>query len=421
MKALISKSEVSGRLSAPSSKSYTIRGLMCAALSKGKSELICPLASDDTRVALEVLSRVGASVRQEKNLWEVKGGSFHQPDGELFCGESAATLRFMIAICSLVPGRCRLLAGPSLSRRPVRPLIEALKKLGVNCSSQAETAPVAVEGGGLEGGVTELPGNISSQFISALLLVSPLARKGVKIRLSTPLESKPYILMTLDCLKKFGINVEYSPDLRGFKVAKQNYKPTSYKVEGDWSSASYFLTLGAMAGEVMVDNLNPESLQGDRVLLSLLEDAGALVEKNQDSVKVAKLKLAAIRADLSDCIDLLPALAVLAAVARGVSEFSGIERARLKESNRVSALKDGLERMGIKVTEARDRLTISGGKPKGGFINSRGDHRVAMAFSILGLVAGDTIISDAECVSKTYPSFWSELKSIGGEVKIDEQ
>ena len=419
MKVSVSKSELKGKVSAPSSKSYTIRGLMCAALARGKSELISPLASDDTQAALNVLSQIGTKVRQKNNLWEVAGGSFCKPEGGLFCGDSAATLRFMTAICSLVPGRCRLLAGPSLSRRPVGPLIEALKKLGVNCSSEDGVAPVTVEGGNLEGGVTELRGDISSQFISALLLVSPLARKSVKIRLTTPPESKPYILMTLGCLKQFEVKVDYSLDLREFEVSKQVYHPTSYRVEGDWSSASYFLTLGAMVGEIWVENLNPDSLQGDRVLLNLLKDAGAQIRVGEDSVKVSKSKLNAIKADLSDSIDLLPTLAVLAAVAQGVSEFSGIERARLKESNRVVALSEGLKRMGIEVTEEKDRLLITGGEPKGSTIDSQGDHRIAMAFSLLGLVTGETVINDAECVSKTYPDFWDTLGSIGGKVKLD--
>jgi len=291
--------------------------------------------------------------------------------------------------------------------------------LGVNCSCQGEIAPVIVDGGGLTGGVTELPGNISSQFVSALLFISPLAEKGTKIRLTTPLESKPFVLMTLKCLEEFGIKVEFSPDLREFEILKQTYKPAKYRVEGDWSSSSYLLALGAVCGEVTVENLNPESLQGDKIVLNLLRDMGASVIVNKNSVTVRKSRLSAIRADLSDCIDLLPTMAVLAAVADGVSEFVGIERARLKESNRVSTLREGLERMGIKVGEEENRLTIAGAEPRGSVIDTKGDHRIAMAFGILGSVAGATIIDDAECVSKTYPEFWDILESIGGKVKID--
>jgi len=419
MKASIYRSQIKGKVKAPSSKSYTLRGLMCAALAKGESEIIYPLRSDDTEAALKVLSKVGIYVNQGEDCWQVAGGDFHKPDSELFCGESAATLRFMTAICSLIPGKCKLCPGPSLSQRPVKPLVQALRKLGVNCSCQGEVAPIIVEGGRLKGGETELPGNVSSQFVSALLFISPLAEEGVKIRLTTPLESKPFILMTLDCLEKFGVKVGFSRELKEFEVLRQTYKPAKYSVEGDWSSASYFLALGALSGEVEVENINPESWQGDKMILNLLRDMGALIEVNKNSVTVRRSRLSAIRADLSDCIDLLPTVAALAAAADGVSEFIGVERARLKESNRVAALREGLERMGIKVGEERNKLIITGSEPKGSVIDTRGDHRIAMAFSLLGSVAGGTIINDAECVSKTFPQFWGVLKSMKGKVEID--
>ena len=417
MRVSISKSEVEGKVRAPSSKSYTIRGLVCAALASGQSEITHPLSSDDTEAAINVLSEVGIDIHQEEDLWRVSGGNFHAPDTDLFCGDSAATLRFMTAICSIVPGKCRLVAGPSLSRRPVKPLVQALGKLSVDCSSHGEVPPVIVEGGRLKGGIAELPGDISSQFVSALLFIAPFAENGASIKLTTPLESKPYVMMTLDCLEKFGIKVSQIPD--GFEISRQRYKPAKYEVEGDWSSASYFLALGAISDEVEVGNLNPDSMQGDKMMLNLLEDMGAQVKINKNSVSVSKSKLNAIKANLSDCIDLLPTMAALAAAADGTSEFVGIERARIKESNRIAAVREGLKRMGIKVTEERDRLTIVGSRPKGAIIDSQGDHRIAMAFSILGTAAGGTTITGAECVSKTFPEFWDILKSIGGKLEID--
>lgn len=417
MKVLVSRREAKGRLMAPSSKSYTIRGLMCAALAKGESEIIHPLSSDDTEAALNVLGRIGVMIKKEADLWRVHGNNLHAPAGDLFCGDSAATLRFMTAICALVPGDCRLVAGPSLARRPVRPLVQALRSLGVDCASNGELPPVLVRGDKLRGGVAELPGNISSQFVSALLLIAPLAETDVIIRLTTPLESKPYILMTLDCLKEFGIQIDTAPDFMEFKASPQTYKPARYLVEGDWSSASYLLALGALTGPVTVENLNPESQQADKAMLELLKEMGVLVTIDKNLITVRKSGLNAIKADLSNCIDLLPTVAVLAAVASGVSELTGLERARIKESDRVAAVKDGLERMGIRVQEERSRLIISGATPKGATISSRDDHRIAMAFGVLGTVAGDTIIDGAECVSKTFPEFWEVLESLGGEVK----
>jgi 3-phosphoshikimate 1-carboxyvinyltransferase len=422
MRVSVSKSEVSGTVRAPASKSYTIRGLMCAALAQGNSEILAPLSSDDTEAALNVLRAIGVNITREVSTkkgewWRVTGGSFHEPKGDLFCGDSAATLRFMAAICSLVPGECRLTAGPSLAQRPVGPLVAALQQLGVDCSAQGGLPPLVVRGGGLKGGLTELPGNISSQFVSALLLIAPLAKQGVSIRLTTAPESKPYLLMTLDCLKTFGIDVDASPDLREFRVSPQVYKPARYLVEGDWSSASYFLALGALSGPVTVANLNPESLQGDRALLGFLKDMGAQIGIDKNTITVRKSRLNALKADLADVIDLLPTVAALAAVASGTSEFTGIERARIKESNRVAAVRGGLERMGIRVREERNRLVITGATPKGASIDSRNDHRIAMAFGVLGTVAGETVINEAECTSKTFPDFWEVLRSIGGEVK----
>ena len=422
MRVSVSKSQVSGTVRAPASKSYTIRGLMCAALAQGDSEVIAPLSSDDTGAARDVLRAVGVSIAREVSSkrgewWHITGDSFREPKKDLFCGDSAATLRFMAAISSRVPGECRLTAGPSLAQRPVGPLVAALRQLGVDCSAQDGLPRLVVGGGGNWGGLTELPGNISSQFVSALLLIAPLAGRDVTIRLTTVPESKPFLLMTLECLKVFGIDVAASPDLREFKVSPQVYKPARYLVEGDWSSASYFLALGALSGPVTVANLNSESLQGDRALLGFLKDMGAQIEIDKSTVTVRKSRLNALKADLTDVIDLLPTVAVLAAAASGTSELTGIERARIKESNRVAAVREGLERMGIRVREERDRLLITGATPKGASIDSRKDHRIAMAFGVLGTVAGETIINEAECVSKTFPDFWEVLRSIGGEVK----
>jgi 3-phosphoshikimate 1-carboxyvinyltransferase len=421
MRIIINKSQVKGRVRVPPSKSQTIRGLMCAALARGESQLIDPLVCEDTDAAVDVLRKVGIQIQQEKDLWRVRGGTFRAPDTDLYCGESATTLRFMTAISSLVPGRCQLVGGPSLSKRPVQSLVEALKRLGVKCSIEGGTPPVTIYGGTLKGGITELPGNISSQFISALLLVAPSAEEEVSIRLTTELTSRPYVLMTLQCLEKFGINVRSESDK--FVVARQTYQPTRFQVEGDWSTASYFLALGAASEGIEVENLSNSSLQGDKVMLDFLRSMGAQVKIAGNSVAVSQARLRAIRADLTDCIDLLPTMAILAALADGVSEFTGVERARLKESNRVAAVREGLGRMGVTATEDRDRLTIAGfttQKPATDritVIDSRDDHRIAMAFGVLGTAIGGIAITGAECVAKTFPNFWDTLKSLGGEVE----
>jgi 3-phosphoshikimate 1-carboxyvinyltransferase len=420
MKASISKSEIKGRVAAPPSKSYTLRSVICAALAKGESEILNPLGSDDTEAALDVLNKVGVKVTEGKNSWKVSGGNFRTPTEDLFCRESAVTLRFMTAISALIPGQCRLTSAPSLARRPIEPLIQAMKQLGIDCH-QEEDKSIMVKGGKLGGGVTELPGNISSQYVSALLLISPFAQNGMTIRLTTQLESQPYVLMTIECLEKFGIKVTASADFREYQTKKQSYQPARYLVEGDWTSASYLLAAGALAGEIEVANLNPSSLQGDKAIADFLKQMGAAISVKKDLISVKKSKLKALKADLTDCTDLLPTVAALAAAAEGTSELTGIERARLKESDRPSALAEGLTKMGIKVVEEKNRLLITGSQIKGTLIDTRGDHRIAMAFSLLGTLAGGTVINDAECVAKTYPEYWDILKSIGGLVRLDEK
>ncbi len=419
MKVTIDKGAIGGKITAPPSKSYTIRGLMCAALAHGQSEIIHPLYADDTDAAVRVLGDIGVRVERTEGLWRIDGGDLRQPEADLYCGDSAATLRFMTAICSVVPGKCRLTAGASLAKRPVEPLVKALQRLGVDCSSNNGVAPVVVNGGRLKGGDTELPGDVSSQFVSALLLVSPLAEEGMRIRLTTPLESKPYVAMTLDCMAKFGVKVEFSQEMDDFYTVKQTYRPTRYEVEGDWSSASYFLALGAVSDGVEIENLNPVSLQSDRAMLEFLKQMGADVNVSPNEVRVKGSKLKALRADLSDCIDLLPTLAVLAAMAEGTSELEGIGRARIKESNRVLAVREGLERMGVKVAEEKDRMLITGSSLRSAVIDSHDDHRIAMAFSILGTLVGNTTINGAECVKKTFPEFWDILRNIGGRLEVD--
>lgn len=449
MKVTIDKSAIKGAVSVPASKSMTIRALMCAALSVGQSNITNPLISDDTDAAATVLTKAGTVIIKGKDEWKVIGGKFRINQDDLHCGESATTLRFMTAICSLIPGQHRLLGGPSLMQRPIASLVEALEKLGVRIfMERLGFPPVFITGGTLKGGLTDIPGNISSQYISALLLVSPFSLKGVNIRLTTPLTSKPYILMTLWCLKKFGINVQ--PEGNQFVIARQRYHPANIEIESDWSSASYFLALGAISEEgVKVRNLNQGSLQGDRVILDILRAMGANVKISGSDVFVSHGQLKRIQTDLSDCIDLLPTVAALAALAKGVSIFSGIQRARLKESDRIAAVKEGLLKLGVTVVESEDRLKITGkdifkkpavagseeaeeeeeadeksgaGESKGpAVLNSCNDHRIAMAFSILGAALGNVVISGAECVTKTFPAFWDVFKKVGGEVKIDGQ
>ncbi|MDD5339042.1 MAG: 3-phosphoshikimate 1-carboxyvinyltransferase [Dehalococcoidales bacterium] len=420
MKTTINKSDIKGSVSAPPSKSLTIRALVCAALAGGESEIANPLISDDTNAAASVLTQLGALVKKDKGVWKVTGGNLHAASKDLHCGDSAATLRFIAAVCSTIPGKHRLVGGASLIKRPVGALVDALKQLGVKVSaSPSGTPPVVIEGGALQGGEAQIPGDVSSQFISALLLAAPLSQNGVTVKLTTPLTSRPYIDMTLWCLNQFGIDIKTKKE--SFIIKPQKYAPAKIAIEGDWSSASYFLALGALSKEgVTVGNLNPSSLQGDRALLDFLRRMGAIVRVKGTDVTVRRDFLKGINADVTDCIDLLPTLAALAALANGRTELKGIRQARVKESDRVIAMCKSLEKLNIYVDESGNSMTIIGGLSQiesQTVINSFNDHRIAMAFSIIGAASGNIVIDGAECVAKTFPSYWDEFKKIGGEVK----
>ncbi len=414
MNVRINKSELHGKVSVPPSKSYTIRSLMCAALAKGKSKIINPLLSDDTEAASKALGKVGIRIEKYDGYWEVHGGHFQSPKGDIYCRDSAATLRFMTALASIIPGKCRLVPSSSLAKRPIEPLITALNKLNIKC--YLEDSTVVVDESNFLGGKISMTGDVSSQFVSALLFLCPIAKAGLNIHLTTPPQSGPYIEMTLGCMKEFGIDIIASPTLQFLTSGFQKYKPTDYTVEGDWSTASYLLAAGAMTGNTEVTGLNLNSLQGDRVILNLLSKMGASIIAKRDFITANRSNLQPIKADLNNCIDLLPTMAVLATLANGQSCFYGIRRARFKESNRVTAVKEGLERMQIHVTEEDDILFINGDNPVGATIDSFGDHRIAMAFSLLGATVGDTTIENAECVSKTYPQFWQTLEKLGAKV-----
>jgi 3-phosphoshikimate 1-carboxyvinyltransferase len=420
MKVLISKSSISGSIAAPPSKSYTLRALLCAALAGGRSTIFSPLLSDDTLAAMNVLAAIGVGIESSRNSLEVRGGDLHGYNGELFCGESAGTLRFMMAVCSLIPGNHLLTAGPSLMKRPVSALISALEQIGVSCRSNDGYAPLTIRGGNIKGGLVKLPGDISSQFLSALLFIGPLLETGLEIRLTTPLESESYVRMTMACMKEFGIRTDCSHDFRSLLITRQSYQPVDFTVEGDWSSISYFLALGALAGKIKVGRLNTNSLQGDSIITSLLQDMGANVDIGPDFIEVNKSPLNRIEADLHDCIDLLPTMAVLAAAATGESTFSGIARARIKESDRIASVRQGLLAMGIPTHENEDLLIVKGSVVHGAAIDPQNDHRIAMAFSIPGAVAGDTVIQTAECVNKTYPEYWQVFRKVGGKVRFEQ-
>ncbi len=415
---IVKSSGISGTVSAPPSKSMTHRVLTLAALADGRSTIRNPLTADDTEATSRVLAELGVKTLRGGE-WVVEGGHLRAPTKTLDCGESGTTLRFMAAACALVDGDCRLIGGPSLSSRPVGPLLDALAQIGVRSESHGGVPPVTIKGiGRIGGGEAHLPGDVSSQFVSALLTVAPLADAPVKISLTTRLESRPYVAMTVDAMRVFGVEAEHTPDMTRLTAPLKPYRAVSVTVEGDWSSASYPLAAGALAGEARVTGLNHASSQADKTIINILEELGADVRVCSDSVLVRSSELKGIEADLSDCPDLFPVVSALCAAAEGMSRLTGLARLRLKESDRVAAMAEGLTQMGAKVSYDADTTTIRGGELHGAEVDSWGDHRIAMSLAVLALsVGGETNIKDARCVSKSYPGFWGDLATLGGSVK----
>jgi len=416
MSLRIKPSCLTGKVSSPPSKSMTHRYLIISALADGISLLKNPLDCDDTFATVQGLRKLGIRVSDKEGIWEIQGGTLTAPDSVIDCKESGTTTRLLIGLCSLLDTCSTLSGAPSLLRRPNKPLLDALEQLGVQTQSNEGYPPITIIGG-MKGGQADIPGDVSSQFISSILLAAPYAENPVDIKITTKLESKPYVKITLDAMKKAGIKSQYPETLDRFHIPKGHYIPQESKIEGDWSSAAYMLAAGTIAGKVHVDNLDMGSSQADKKIICLLDEMGAYIEIKGKRVTTEKSRLSALEADLSDCPDLFPVVACLCSVADGTSKLTGLSRLRIKESDRLAAVMNGLKTMGIKITGDNDSVRITGGLPRGAIIDPRNDHRIAMSFAILSHVAqGETTVLNPECVSKSYPEFWDDLNKIGAKI-----
>jgi len=421
MRVTVREGSLKGKVSVPSSKSYTHRGLICAALAEGRSRILSPLNSDDTDATAEILGKLGVEITRDGTTWEVAGGKLWEPVEALNCRESGTTLRIATALCTLVEGRCTLTGEPSLMRRPMGPLIDGLNQLGASCTVSEDSSQIVVDGGALKGGIAEIRGDVSSQFVSAILLIAPRTQEGATLKLTTPLESRPYVRMTMEAQRAFGVEVQAAEGMEEFRVESQRYRPAEYGVEGDWSSAAYLIAGGALTGTVELHGLRTKSSQADAAMVDALRMMGADISTRDGSIAVGSDRLRGIIFDVSDCPDLFPILSALCAAAEGDSVIKGIRRLRLKESDRVAAMAEGLERMGVETSEDENRFIIKGSNPKGGTVDPHGDHRIAMAFGVLGLAAeGETTILDGECVSKSFPGFWGALEDLGADLRRED-
>ena len=411
---------VSGDIRPPGSKSITNRALILAALADGRSELTGVLHSQDTQVMLDSLSRLGLTAEPDAsgNRCSVIGcsGQFSHPSADLWLENSGTSIRFLTSFCTIGDGQYRLDGIERMRERPIADLVDALNALGadVHCEKQTRGCPpVTVNSSSrrLQGGTARIAGNISSQFLSSLLMTAPAAKNAVHLEVDGELVSKPYVTMTLDMMKAFGVDVEYPDDLSAFRIEPQTYQPQAYAIEPDASAASYFFGAAAVTGgTVTVHGLTKNALQGDVHFASALEQMGCDVQWNDASITVTGGPLHGVDIDMNAISDTAQTLSAVAVFADSPTTIRSVGHMRHKETDRITAVVTELRRAGIQAEEFDDGLRIHPGKPKPADIQTYDDHRMAMSFSLLGLRASGIRILDPGCTSKTYPNYFEDLK-----------
>ena len=410
-KVRIKNSKFFGTVSMPPSKSAAHRAIICAALARGKSTIFPVDFSNDIKATTECMKFLGADIEFDGEKLTVDGTNvFKKKNVVLDCGESGSTLRFLIPVCAAGGVNAVFLGHGKLPERPIGIYLECLPEKNVECRTKGGL-PLEISGQ-LKSGIYEIAGNVSSQFITGLLLALPLLDSDSEIILTTELQSSSYIDMTTDIMHQFGVDVERTE--RGWRISgNQSYKPQSFKVEGDWSQAAFFMTAAA--------NLDANSHQGDKECMEIYKKFGASIKESKKSIIIEKNKLSGIEINAGNIPDMVPALAVTAALAEGVTVIKGAERLRIKECDRLAAMADGLSRLGADIKETNDGFVITGVKSlHGGEVEGYNDHRVVMSLAVAGAFAnGDVVISDMESINKSYPKFFEDYRKLGGIADVD--
>ncbi len=412
MKITVHPSHLKGVVEAPPSKSLTQRAITAGLLAGGTTVIRNPSFCNDSLAAIGMARALGARISRQDDSITVERG--HGPDSPLIlhCGESGLALRMFAPVAALLSDSSVFTGEGSLLRRPVTMISEALAQMGVTTVSDNGFLPLTLQGR-LMGGRALIDGSTGSQLLTGLLMALPLAGEKSEIEV-TGLRSRPYISMTINLLKDFGITVENSGFSRFSIKGNQSYGPREYDIEGDWSGAAFLLVAGALAGEVSVMNLSGTSLQADRAIMQALDDAGCLLTEDNDSIMAEKSDLKAFTFDATDSPDLFPPLAALASYCKGTSRIRGVSRLRHKESDRSAAIADVLEATGISVRFDDDEMIITGGDIRGAAVSSHNDHRIAMMAAVMATVAtGPVAIAGAEAVDKSFPDFFDALTCLG--------
>lgn len=400
---IVKRSEVNGSVKAPPSKSHTHRAFFIASLAEGKSRISNALICEDTEATLDAIRMFGSDAS-----WDyVDSNELRAPDNPIYCRRSGTTLRISCAVASLCNGRTVITGDESLRRRPVGPLLRALREIGAETSS-SDFPPVVIKGP-VRGGRVRIDASLSSQFLTALLIIGP--KIGLEIEARGDV-SRPYVDITVDLMRHFGADVDVE---KGVYLVRGEYRPSHYLVPGDYSSASFLLAAGVLAGRVRVTGLSER--HPDERIVDVIKSMGGIIRKGDGWVETERSELEGITVDLSQSPDLLPITSVLASFAKGKTEIKGVEHARVKESDRISSMVFNLREAGINVVERRDGLIIEGGMPRGGMFRSFGDHRVEMAMVVLGLAAEGTSRVEGGRYVDSYPGFIEDLSSLGADVR----
>ena len=407
-----------GTVNVPPSKSDVHRAIICAAMANGVSRISPVALSNDIKATIGCIKALGADAVLENNVLTVDGTNMYKNKTALLdCGESGSTLRFFIPIAAVGNINATFVGKGKLPQRPIGIFTEALPKAGTVCKTEGGL-PLEIKGQ-LKSGIFKIPGNVSSQFITGLLLALPILEGDSEIVLTSPLESVGYIAMTIRTMKQFGVNIQATE--KGWHIkGGQSYKTCDYTTDGDWSQAAFFMVLGAVSGKVTVKGVAKDSTQGDKKCAEILARFGAKVTQLDNEVTVEKGELKAITIDASQIPDLVPVLSVCAAFAEGTTKIINAERLRIKECDRLKATAELLNNLVGKVKELSGGLEITGvSSLKGGNVNGYNDHRIVMSAAVCAARSDEDITATfAMSINKSYPDFYIDYNSIGGKANV---
>ena len=421
MKCKIEKSDISGEVICPANKSYTHRAIFLSALSDGKSIIKKVLHSRDTNATISACRAFGVEVDESDDTITIENTIGSTVDGSMINAQnSGTTLRIATAIAALSGGTTELTGDDSLKKRPMRPILDSLEELGVNTESDAGKPPITIKGK-INGNYVNIKGDISSQFISALLIIGPRLDNGLTIEIDGDVVSKPYIDLTITTMKKFGAEVKVVESYKKYSVEHQIYKPTTFTIPSDFSNLALLLSANILLGDNLKIKISLGELpQGDEEIIDILEKLGVIVTLDDHTITTRSPELLdGGKFDLSSTPDLLPALAILALKCKSQIEIYNVKHARYKETDRIAIICKELQKIGVIISEKDDGMILKKGDMLNGVeLDSHADHRLFMAFSIVAMFVGDCIVTDPDSVDVSYPRFVSDMQNCGAKISM---